>query len=256
MHKQMFKGKVIMVVGGGSGVGRAVAEEIHKRGGHVVIADREVQVVNDLLSQHDEKMPQRLHVELDLLNIAQCEKAFDLVASKFGRLDGLFCYAGVTAPSELLECNEAHFDEIMGINFKGVLFCCKYGVKLMKENGGGAIVLTGSPHSEGGDKDRLVYACSKGAQFPLMKHLAQHYAKCGIRANMLTLGWTPTEGEIALRETQGMSEDELREWASSIIPANRMTEVDDVVEGVVYLLSSNALMVSGSELRVTGGWYL
>ena len=245
-----------MVVGGGFGVGRAVAEEIHKRGGHVVIADRGVNVANDLLSQHDVEMPQRLHVELDLLNIAQCEKTFDLVASKFGRLDGLFCYAGVTSPCELLACDEAQFDEIMGVNFKGILFCCKYGVKLMKENGGGSIVLTGSPHADGGDKDRLVYACSKGALFPLMKHLSQHYAKDGIRANMLTMGWTPTEGEVALRKSQGVSEDELRKWASSVIPAGRMTEVDDVVEGVLYLLSGNALMVSGSELRVTGGWYL
>jgi NAD(P)-dependent dehydrogenase (short-subunit alcohol dehydrogenase family) len=126
----------------------------------------------------------------------------------------------------------------------------------MKKSGGGSIVLTGSPHAWAGEKDRIVYACSKGAIITLTNHIAQHYAANGIRANNITMGWTPTEGEIALRETKGMKVNELRNWAASFIPAGRMTEVEDFVPGIIYLLSDESKMVSGSNFRITGGWFM
>ena len=246
----MMKGKVFVILGGASGVGAAVAMRIHDLGGNVIVADRK-------LPQAGGPEDRWLHLEFDLNNLAQCENIFKQIEIKFGRLDGLFCYAGITSPGALLACDEAHFDEIMNTNFKGIFFCCQHAVRLMMRSPqGGSILFTGSPHSDGGDQDRVAYACSKGALFPLMKHLSRHYAEHGIRANLVTMGWMATPGEVALREKSGMSVKELQSWASTVIPAGRMIEVDDIVEGVVYLLSNNSRMVSGSELRVTGGWYI
>jgi len=123
-------------------------------------------------------------------------------------------------------------------------------------SGGGSIVLVGSPHAWKGERDRLVYACSKGALLTLNNHIAQHYAEYGIRSNIITMGWTPTDGELVLRSSQGISADQLRSKASKIIPAGRMTEIEDIVPGILYLLSDDSKMVSGSNLRVTGGWYI
>jgi NAD(P)-dependent dehydrogenase (short-subunit alcohol dehydrogenase family) len=255
-ENKSFVDKVIVIIGGASGVGKAVALEITKRGGQVVIADRKVQEFSDTLEWKAVGGNQPCFLEFDLCDIEQCKSIFDEASSNYGKIDGCFCYAGVTHANDLLQCDEAHFDEIFDTNFKGVFFCCKYAVEHMKETGGGSIVLTGSPHAWGGDLDRVAYACSKGALFPLMKNIAQHYAQYGIRANLITMGWTPTEGELSLRESQNMSVEELHDLASSVIPAGKMTEVSDLTPGVIYFLSDDSKMVSGSNLRVTGGWYL
>lgn len=126
----------------------------------------------------------------------------------------------------------------------------------MKENQGGSIVLTGSPHAWGGEKDRAAYACSKGVLLTLMDHIAQNYGSDQIRCNYLTLGWTPTEGEVALRKSQGISEAELRREAGAIIPMGRMPERSDYVDALIYLMSDASSMMSGSVFRITGGWYI
>lgn len=112
----------------------------------------------------------------------------------------------------------------------------------------------GSPQAWGGEKDRAAYACSKGVLLTLVNHICQNYACDHIRANYLTLGWTPTEGEVALRKTQGMSEVELRKWAGAQHPMGRMCECADYIDTLVLLMSDGASMVSGSILRATGGW--
>jgi NAD(P)-dependent dehydrogenase (short-subunit alcohol dehydrogenase family) len=179
-----------------------------------------------------------------------------MAVERFGRIDGFFNYAGITSAASLLNVDDDNFNSIFDVNIRAAVFCCKHAIRYMKEFGGGSIVLNGSPHAWGGQKDRVAYACSKGALLTLTDHIAQHYAEFGIRANYITMGWTPTEGELALRKAQGMSPEELRAWASGIVPAGRMIEVGDVVPGIIYLLSDESKMVSGANLRITGGMYI
>lgn len=123
-------------------------------------------------------------------------------------------------------------------------------------NKGGSIVLTGSAHAWGGQKDRAAYACSKGVLLTLMEHIAHQYAVEHIRCNYLTLGWTPTEGEVALRNSQGESKEELRRRASEILPMGRMCEVEDYMESLVFLMSDASTMMTRSNFRVTAGEYI
>ena len=146
-------------------------------------------------------------------------------------------------------------DKIFDINLKGALFCSKFAVKYMKENGG-SIVFTGSPHSDAGEIDRVSYACSKGAIVTLANHIAKNYGQYNIRSNYITLGWTPTEGELALRKAQGMTKEDLEKHALDFIPMGRMNTYDDIVPAIIYLLSNESLMVSGSNIRITGGWFM
>lgn len=85
----------------------------------------------------------------------------------YGKLDGFFNYAGITPVSPLDLCDQDTFDAVMNINFRACFFCCQQAVKYMRMNGGGSIVLTGSAHAWGGQKDRAAYACSKGFFVPL-----------------------------------------------------------------------------------------
>ena len=90
----------------------------------------------------------------------------------------------------------------------------------------------------------------------LTEHIAHQYASEQIRGNYLTLGWTPTEGEVELRRSQGESEAELRRRASRILPMGRMCERSDYMEGLIYLMSDESAMMTGSTFRLTAGEYI
>jgi NAD(P)-dependent dehydrogenase (short-subunit alcohol dehydrogenase family) len=255
MPNPRLENKVIVVTGGANGVGKGVVLEGVNQGATVIIGDKDKSSARQILKSISG--PGKCDfIQTDLANVDSCENLFEEVFGTYSRIDGFFNYAGVTPAAELLDCDQDHFDLVFDVNTRGALFCCKQAVKYMIKSGGGSIVLTGSPHAWGGDKDRIAYACSKGAIITMTNNIAEHYAKEGIRANYVTMGWTPTEGELSLRKSQGMSECELRSWAAGIIPAGRMTEVEDLVPGVIYLLSDESKMVSGSNFRMTGGWFL
>ena len=126
----------------------------------------------------------------------------------------------------------------------------------MRKNGGGSIVLTGSENAWGGQKDRAAYACSKGVLITLSEHISHNYASEMIRCNYLTLGWTPTEGEVTLRKSLGESEAQLRKRAADILPMGRMCERADYTEALVYLMSDDSKMMTGSTFRITAGEYI
>lgn len=254
--ERKLEGKVIVVSGGTKGVGRAVSEEFARQGARVVIGGRDEESARKSIRLMKTYGTDGLFVYTDLNKIEYCKKLFEEAYQKFGRIDGFFNYAGVTYFSPLDNCDEKTFDSIMDINFKACFFCCQQAIKYMRMNGGGSIVITGSPHAWGGEIDRCAYACSKGVLLTLMEHIAHHYAKDQIRCNYLTLGWTPTEGEVELRKEQGMTEAQLREYAASFIPMGRMSERSDYLDALVYLMSNNSKMTTGSNLRITGGLYM
>lgn len=251
-----LKGKVIVISGGTKGVGKTIAEECALRGAKVVIGGRDDEAAKNSIRLMRTNNTDGLFVYTELSNVEDCKKLFDEAYAKFGRIDGFFNYAGITPISPLDTCDEETFDNVMDVNFKSAFFCCQNAIKYMRMNGGGSIVLTGSAHAWGGQKDRAAYACSKGVLLTLMEHIAHNYANENIRCNYLTLGWTPTEGEVALRKQCGENEFELRERAASVLPMGRMCERSDYIEGVIYMLSDSSSMMTGSTFRITAGEYI
>lgn len=252
MKEFRLKDKVIVISGGTKGVGKAAALAFAKEGAKVVIGGRDRSSAEELL----QKVPDGIFVYTDLQVNKACRDLFVKAHEEYGRIDGYFHYAGITPISPLDTCNEQTFDDVMTINFKSAFFCCQEAIQYMRKSGGGSIVLTGSAHAWGGQKDRAAYACSKGALLTLMEHIAHNYASENIRCNHLTLGWTPTEGEVSLRNSLGESESMLRQKASTILPMGRMCEVSDYTEALVYLMSDNSAMMTGSNFRITAGEYI
>lgn len=255
MNNKLFN-KVIVVSGGTKGVGAAAVLEFVKQGAMVVIGGRDESAAQRLLKEINGDGKKAVFVYTDLKKISDCFNLFDKAIEIFGRIDGFFNYAGITPISPLDTCDEETFDNIMDVNFKSCFFCCQRAVKHMRKSGGGSIVLTGSSHAWGGQKDRAAYACSKGVLLTLMEHISHNYASEHIRCNYLTLGWTPTEGELALRKTQNETEEELKKRAADILPMGRMLEYDDYTEALVYLMSDASSMMTGSNLRITAGEYI
>lgn len=258
MKDKKLIGKVIVISGGTKGVGRAAAEYFSQHGANVVVGGRDQESAMKSIRLMETYGTKGLFVQTDVENVNDCKKLFDEAYKAFGHIDGFFNYAGVTYFSPLDSCDEFTFNKIMNINFRACFFCCQQAIKYMRLNGekGGSIVVTGSPHAWSGEIDRAAYACSKGVLLTLSEHIAHHYSKDQIRCNYLTLGWTPTEGEVELRKTQGMSESELRDYAATFIPMGRMSEKSDYLDLLVYLMSDNARMTTGSILRATGGLYM
>lgn len=256
MMGRKLEGKVIVVSGGTKGVGRTAAEEFAREGARVVIGGRDETAALKSIRVMRAYGSDGIFVHTELTDVGDCRRLFSQAAGEYGKVDGFFNYAGITPVSPLDTCDEETFNRVMDINFRACFFCCQEAVRYMRENGGGSIVLTGSAHAWGGQKDRAAYACSKGVLLTLMEHIAHNYASERIRCNYLTLGWTPTEGEVALRNSQGMTEAELRRQAARILPMGRMLERADYVEALIYFMSDASAMMTGSNFRITAGEYI
>ena len=163
-----LKNKVIVISGGTKGVGKAAALAFAREGAKVVIGGRDEQSAEKILAKIKEQGTDGIFVKTDLRNVGDCKNLFDKAFEAYGKIDGLFNYAGITPVSPLDSCDEQTFDDVMDINFKACFFCCQQAVKYMRRNGGGSIVLTGSAHAWGGQKDRAAYACSKGVLLTLL----------------------------------------------------------------------------------------
>lgn len=253
---EQLLGKTIVISGGTKGVGKCIVSECLKQGANVVFGGRDLSSAKKICESAKEYKERLIFVETDLLCIEMCKKMFDVAVEKFGSVDGFVNYAGISTPASLTECTESTYDNIFDVNMKAAFFCCQYAVKQMIKNGGGSIVLCGSPHAWGGELDRAAYSCSKGALMALSNHIAKNYAVNNIRCNHFVLGWTETEGEISMRESQNMSRQELRDFVSDIVPMKRIIQPDEYSSAVVFLLSDNSKILTGSDFRMTAGLYI
>ncbi len=255
--KKRLKDKVIVITGGTSGVGRAAALAFSQEGAIVVIADNNPQSAEEVIKEIKNSGSRGHHIAVDLEKTKDIKKIFIETYNLYGKIDGLFNYAGVSPVSPLDSCSVDTFNNVMNVNFRAAFYSCQEAIKYMRKNPkGGSVVLTGSSHAWSGQKDRAAYACSKGALVTLSDHIANNYAEENIRCNYLTLGWTATEGEVEFRKSLGVKESELRNQASKILPMGRMIEYRDYIEALIYLFSGYSSMMTGSNFRITGGEYI
>lgn len=252
----LLEGKVIIISGGTKGVGRDLAIACAENGAKVVIGGRDQKAAQNILEKIRDNGHEAQFVFTDLRYIPSCKLLFEETTSLFGQVNGFVNYAGIAPIASLLDCNEEIFDDVMDVNFRAAFFCAKYAVESMMKNGGGSIIFMNSCHAWHGEKDRSIYACSKGALMTLSEHIAYHYGEYGIRSNLITMGWSITQGELALRTAQGISKDQLQYMIDQVIPMGRSQQSEDYIPGILYLLSDYSQMATGGNLRISGGLFL
>ena len=148
MELQRLKDKVIVISGGTKGVGRTMAEACGKEGAKVVIGGRDEMAAKEAIRNVRTFGSEGIFVHTDLANVEDCRNLFNRAYERYGSIDGLFNYAGITPVSPLDTCDQETFDNVMNINFRAAFFCCQSAVNYMRENNhGGSIVLTGSAHA-------------------------------------------------------------------------------------------------------------
>lgn len=247
--------KTVMILGGTKGVGNEVLKSCLKKGYNVSFCGRNPEEGNKIIKSSQLESKLYFH-EIDLNTISEIENFFNQTIKKFGSIDALVLYAGITPLANIIETEEDVFDSVFNINLKAAFFLTKHVLKSMIEFKVGSIIFFGSPHMDYGDMDRAPYALTKGALYTLSNHIAHHYAKYGIRSNYIVMGWTETEGELKLRAEEGVSVEELKNKASNIIPMGRLLNKLDPIPAIMHLISDESALTTGSLIRITGGHYI
>jgi NAD(P)-dependent dehydrogenase (short-subunit alcohol dehydrogenase family) len=246
-----FDGKVALVTGGGSGIGRATALAFAREGAQVVIGDRNIARGQETVSMIRDAGGTASFRPTDVSVALEVEALVDQAMKTYGRLDLAFNNAGIEGDVRpLVEQTEANCDAVMDINVKGVWLSMKYEIPRMLEHGGGAIVNASSVAGMIGFPGIGIYAASKHAVIGLTKNAALEYSAQGIRINAVNPGLIDTEMADRLALGVNTKKSDL----ASLHPIGRIGQVDEVADAVLWLCSGRASFVTGHSLLVDGGY--
>ena len=247
--------KTVMILGGTKGVGNEILKSCLNKGYNVSFCGRNLDEGNNIIKALKAEDKLYFH-EIDLNSISEIENFYKATIRRFNKIDALVLYSGITPIASIIDTEEDIFDSVFNVNLKASYFLIKHVLKSMMAHKTGSIIFFGSAHMDYGMEDRAAYALTKSALYTLSTHIAHHYAKYGVRSNYVVMGWTNTEGELKLRQEEGISEEQLHQEAAKTLPMGRMLNRFDPVPAVMYLISDDAAMTTGSLIRITGGEYI
>jgi NAD(P)-dependent dehydrogenase (short-subunit alcohol dehydrogenase family) len=247
----LVEGKIMLVTGGGSGIGRATALKLAHEGATVMIADYVQEGGERTVKMIKDSGGTASFIPADVSLAAQVEAMVAKTVQTYGRIDGAFNNAGIEGRmATTVETSEENFDRTIAINLKGVWLCMKYEIPQMLKQGGGSIVNTASVAGLVGIERLPAYNASKHGVVGLTRTAALEYATKNIRVNCVCPGAIRTPMTERIIDSGGMSEQE----AIAAEPVGRWGKPEEIAQGVVWLLSDSASFVTGHPMTVDGGW--
>jgi 2-keto-3-deoxy-L-fuconate dehydrogenase len=248
-------GKVALITGAATGIGRATATLFAREGASLVLVDIELDAIGVLARELLAAGHKATGFEADVRDTSSIRNAVATAAKEYGRLDILFANAGIGSTSALTDATDEEWDRVMGVNGKGVFICCREAVTQMLAQSppGGSIVINGSISGLAGIPGQGVYAPTKGAVVEMTRQLAVEYATRGIRVNCVCPGTVDTP---ILRKAmkQCGDPDGLLSMLVSGHPIGRIAQPEEIATAVLFLASDEASFVTGSILPVDGGY--
>jgi NAD(P)-dependent dehydrogenase (short-subunit alcohol dehydrogenase family) len=239
-------GKVAIITGAGSGIGRATALRFAAEGAKVIVAD--------VTGAEDETAraigANAVAVHADVSKSADVQSMIEAARTRFGRLDIIFNNAGIEGQqAPTADCSEENFDRVISINLRGVFLGMKYAIPFMIAGGGGSVINTASVAGLVGFQGLPAYCASKGGVIQLTKTAALEYATQNIRVNAICPGviWTPMVQRLAVNA-------EAEAAFRSMEPVGRFGTPDDIASMALFLASDESSFVTGAALPADGAY--
>ena len=256
-----FDGKVGIITGAASGIGRAIAEQFAREGGHAVIADLNLAAAQATAAEIGQSGPEAFAIAMDVSNEQQVQDGVDAAFKKFGRIDVLVSNAGIQIVKPLVDFPFADWKKLLAIHLDGAFLTTRACLKYMYAQKSGSVVYIGSVHSKEASKLKAPYVTAKHGLIGLCKVLAKEGAEHGVRANVVCPGFVRTplvEKQIPEQAKElGISEaDVIRNVMLKETVDGEFTTVDDVASAVLYFAGFPTNALTGQSLVVSHGWFM
>lgn len=250
-------GKVAIITGAGSGLGRATAIIFAKEDAKVVVAANKERDGEQTVKSIKEAGGDAVLVRVDVTNSPDVEKAVKAAVARYGKLDIMFNNAGTPGPGKLIaDITEEEWNKVISVNLTGVFLGTKYAIPEMLKGGGGVIINTSSVAAVSPRRYAGAYATAKAAVIQLTRTTALEYARNNIRANCILPGPidTPFFSKVA-----GGDPDKIalfKEKVRSEVPFGRFAQPEEIAQAALFLASDEASYITGAALPVDGGQLL
>jgi NAD(P)-dependent dehydrogenase (short-subunit alcohol dehydrogenase family) len=247
---KQFDGKVALVTGGASGIGREAAFAFAKNGATVALADIAATAGMETAQSIERSGASSMFTQSDVTNVSQVQAMFRQIEQAYGRLDFAFNNAGidgVRAPTA--EYSEETWTKVLEVNLTGVFLCMKHEIPIMLRQGGGVIINMASVAGVTGFPAHAAYTASKHGVIGLTKTAALEYARAGIRVNALC----PTYTRTPMVERMIQAQPDLEARLEARVPLGRLGTPEEIAGAVIYLCSDAASFITGHALLMDGG---
>lgn len=244
----LLQGKVAIVTGAGSGIGRASAVRFAAEGAAVVVADISLKRAEATAEEILAAGGRAVVSQTDVSHEDAVAAMVDLARTDLGGLDVLFNNAGMSRPGTAVELGGTDWDAMWRTNVSSLFFGAKHAVPLMAERGGGAIVATASISGLSADAGQVGYAATKAAVMGLVRALAVDHTRQGVRVNCVCPGMTATPPLL-----HALGEGALNDAATDSPPAGRLAEPDEIAAVALWLASDESSYVTGQAIVADGG---